>query len=214
MRRTTFLLPVTLALASLMGGCGFLHNHFERKDAQYKKATQDRPLEVPPDLDTPGSSSAIVIPPASTAVASEPAAAAVPPALSAEAVAAAVAPVTLAPAASIEGGGLRIADTVESTFARVGLALQRSGAATITGRDDAGYAYAVETAGQAATEAGWFKRAITLGRAGKKANAKVPLTVRVSGDGSGSVVTIEGGADDATRAAAQSLLATLRQRLS
>lgn len=209
------MLPVALVAASLLGGCSFLHKHFDRKEPAYQKSPQDRPLEIPPDLNTPSSGGALVIPPAATpAPEAASAASTTPPALGAETPAAAAAPVSTAPGAAIEGDALRVADTVESTWARVGLALERSGAATITGRDDAGHTYAVETTGQAASQPGWFKRAITLGHAGGGV-ANVPLTVRVSADGAAaSKVSIEGATDDASRKAARALLATLRQRLS
>lgn len=208
--------PVALVAASLLGGCGFLHKHFDRKEPAYQKSPQDRPLEIPPDLNTPNGSGALVIPPgASPAASAQPA---TPPAYDGAAPAAdasVAAPVSSAPGAAIEGDALRVADTVESTWVRVGLALERSGAATITSRDDAGHSYAVETTGQAGSQPGWFKRAITLGRAGAKSAAHVPLTVRVSADGAeASKVSIEGAADEASRAAARALLATLRQRLS
>ena len=115
---------------------------------------------------------------------------------------------------SVEGGSLKVADTVESTWSRVGLALERSGAASISGRDEAGHTYSVVTSGQAATEPGWFKRAVTLGRAKGRTASNIPLTVRVSADGAGSRVSVEGAADDASTKAARAVLSALRQRLS
>ena len=64
MRRNIYLLLATLAAASLLGGCGFLHKHFDRKEPEYRKSVEEKPLEVPPDLDSPNSSGALVIPPA------------------------------------------------------------------------------------------------------------------------------------------------------
>ena len=209
------MLPAAVVAASLLGGCSFIHTHLGAKDPAYQNSAQQRPLEVPPDLDTPSSSGALAIP-AAPAMAqtggTTASAATAPPALDAGSLPVAPA-VTAAPGVAIDGGDLRVADSVESTWARVGLALQRSGAATIIGRDEAGFAYTVETTGEAKSEAGWFKRAVTLGRAGKT-SARVPLTVRVSADGTVSRVSIEGRADDASRNAARALLATLRQRLS
>jgi uncharacterized lipoprotein len=214
-RRNIYLLLATLAAASLLGGCGFLHKHFERKEPEYRKSVEEKPLEVPPDLDSPNSSGALVIPPAtaSSGSSSTSSSAGSPPP-------SAAAPTTVSTSEPIAAGtaltsdGLRIADTVESAWSRVGLALERSGVATVLGRDEAGHAYSVETTGQTTEKAGWFKRAVTLGRAGNKVTAKVKLTVRVSADGSQSKVNIEGADDEASRDAARSLLATLRQRLS
>lgn len=209
MRRNTLVLLTAVAAGSSLTGCGFLHSHFGKKDVEYRKAVQEHPLEVPPDLDTPSSSGALVVPsvsastPAGTATASPSAAsAAAPP------------PSTAVAGVTLGGDGLQVTDSVENTWSRVGLALERSGAATILGRDEAGRAYTVETTGHTTSKPGWFKRAITLGHAGNKQTAKVQLTVRVSADGSGSKVSVEGAGDEASRDAARSLLATLRQRLS
>ena len=220
MTRTYLLLPVTLAAAAVLGGCGFMREHFGRKDPAYQQAPQDRPLEVPPDLDRPTESSALTIPPASNRSPEVLVLGAPPSATPAEtpsgSSAASGAPAAqIAPGVVIDGSELRVNDTVDSTFSRVGLALERSGAATISSRDDTAHAYAVETTGEVVTEEpGWFKRAITFGRAGKKSTASVPLTVRVSADGAGSRVTVEGASDKASREAARALVATLRERLS
>lgn len=214
MRRNILVLVATLAAGSLLGGCGFLHKHFERKEPEYRKSVEEKPLEVPPDLDSPNSSGALVIPPVGSAASSSAASASSPADAPSAAAPTAVPAETIAAGTTLSGDGLRVADTVESTWSRVGLALERSGAATILGRDEAGRAYSVETTGRTTVQAGWFKRAITLGRAGSKTTAKVKLTVRVSADGTQSRVSIEGATDEASRDAAQSLLATLRERLS
>ncbi|NCT67368.1 MAG: hypothetical protein GXC76_06960 [Rhodanobacteraceae bacterium] len=205
MKRTIFaLLAVT---ASLLAGCGSLLH--KRQDTGYLKSVQERPLEVPPDLTMPNSSAALTIP----AVGATTAPAATAGTAPADATPSALPPP--APGVALAGAGLQVADTVDSTWTRVGLALERSGAATILGRDEAAHAYTVETTGQAASEAGWFKRAITLGRAGGKTTAKVQLTVRVSADGADkSTVNVEGGSDAASQDAARTLLAALRERLS
>ena len=221
MRRNIFVLLAVLIAASLLGGCGFLHRTFERTDNVYKQSTEQRPLEVPPDLDTPSSSSAMVIPAPSVALASEAASTASPSATpSATPPAAAIAstspPVMVADSGdvSISGDGLLVPDNVGSTWSRVGLALERSGAAKIVQRDESGHSYTVQTTGQTTVKPGWFKRAITLGRASNKATAQVQLTVRVNTDGDGSRVRVEGSGDEASRDAARALLQTLRERLT
>ncbi|MEO5625332.1 MAG: hypothetical protein ABIQ70_04930, partial [Dokdonella sp.] len=62
MIRNTFVLPAALTAASLLSGCGFMHRHLDHKDADYRRSVQERPLEVPPDLDTPNASGALVVP--------------------------------------------------------------------------------------------------------------------------------------------------------
>jgi uncharacterized lipoprotein len=202
---------LALALVAPLAGCSFFHR--DKGDA-YRQSAQERPLEVPPDLDTPNSSSALVIPPAPGAAttssttdaailpAATPADGAPPPAVAG------------VPGVSLSGEGLLVADTPASTWKRVGLALERSGAATIAARDESGATYTVNTTGQTTTRPGWFKRAITFGRASNKVTARVQLTVRVSADAGGSRVAIEGASDEASRDAAQALLRTLRERLS
>ncbi|MEP7044019.1 MAG: hypothetical protein ABI843_13230 [Dokdonella sp.] len=217
MRRTIYALLTTVTLTSLLSGCGFFHRHFDRKDDTYKKSVNERPLEVPPDLDTPNSSGALVVPAAGSGSAGSVSTA--PPATAATS--ADTAPMSSAPPAvaaatgvAIGGDSLGVADSVESTWARVGLALDRSGAAKVLGRDEASRTYTVQTTGQTTTKPGWFKRAITLGMAGSKTTAQVQLTVRVSADGNASKVGVEGATDEASQDAARALLATLRQRLS
>ena len=215
MRRNTIASLAVVAATSLLGGCGFLNRHLERKNDEYKRAVESRPLEVPPDLDAPNHSGALSIPAPTTQASTSTPSTAPATDVSAAAPAAASAPVAAAtPGAILSGEGLSVSDTVNNTWARVGLALERSGAATITARDASGRAYTVETTGQTVEKPGWFKRAITFGRAGNKVTARVQLTVRVSADGSGSRVSIEGAGDDAARDAARSLLQTLRERLS
>lgn len=218
MRRNISALLAVLVSASLLGGCGFMHRHFERKNDEYKTAVESRPLEVPPDLDTPNSAGALTVPAVSARAAATPTPGAAPVDANApggDAGAAAPPPVVAAtPAALLSGNGLSVPDAVASTWSRVGLALERSGAATIVNRDDAGYTYTVETTGTTTSKPGWFKRAITLGRAGNKTTARVQLTVRVAVEGAGSRVSVEGADDDASRDAARALLQALRDRLS
>lgn len=213
-RRPIYALLTAVTIASLLSGCGFFHRHFERKDNEYKASVQERPLEVPPDLDTPNSSGALVVPAVGSAAGAASPAATPPDTTSGSTTAPTAVPPSSAAGVEIGGDGLRVADSVESTWSRVGLALERSGAAKIVGRDEAARAYTVQTTGQTTTKPGWFKRAITLGLASKKTTAQVQLTVRVSADGNGSKVGVEGATDEASQDAARALLATLRQRLS
>ncbi len=210
MRRYFFALPTLLVAIVSLSGCGFLHKHFGRDDTAYRKAAQDRPLEIPPDLDTPSGSGALTIPQAGTVSSTSSATpSANSPSMNAQPPAS-----TIQSGVQIGGDGFTIADSVDNAWTRAGLAIERSGTATLVERDQAGHAYTVETTGLTTQKAGWFKRAITLGHATRKVAAKVRLIVRVSADGSGSKVAVEGPSDDASKDAARSLLAALRQRLS
>lgn len=217
MKRNLIALPAALIGASVLGGCGFMHNHFGHKTPVYSNAVEARPLEMPPGLDSPNTSGALVVPPPSAAPAST-ASTANSPATAAPMIGASGAappPAELAPGVSLGGDGLHVADTIESTWTRVGLALERSGAAIILSRDEAGRTFAVETTGQTTTKPGLFKRLITFGQASNKTTAKVQLTVRVTSNGANaSTVSVEGADSEASRSAAQSLLATLRERLT
>lgn len=212
MKRILIALLTAVVAASLLSGCSYFRKRTERKNNEYKMAVEERPLEVPPGLDMPNTSGALTIPQAGGSTASAPGASAssaeAPPAASSEVIAAAGQGVVLG------GTGLHINDTVDSAWSRVGLALERSGAATVLSRDEAGKSYTVQTTGKTTVKPGWFKRAITLGQAETKKTAQVQLTVRVGEDGDGSKVSVEGASDEASRDAARALLATLRERLS
>jgi uncharacterized lipoprotein len=218
-RRTTAALPVMLLATALLGGCGFFSRHLDRQDDTYKQSAQSRPLEVPPDLDSPASNAALTIPDARPTAAAPASAAAPaggsPPAMSASPTPGSAPPSTVAtPGVVPTGDGLLVSDSLESTYRRVGLALERSGAARVLGSDAAAHSYEVETTGQTTIKPGWFKRAVTFGRAGNKVTSQVRLGVTVEQSAQGSRVRVGGGSDDASREAAQALLQVLRERLS
>ncbi len=205
-----------LAAATALGGCTWFHH----SDNYYAKAEEARPLEVPPDLDTPVSSNELVVPAAGTSTSSTTAAATSPPAT-----AAAVG--TAPPAASnsvLSGSGLHVADTVAHTWQRVGLALERGQVGNISARDESGYSYNVDVSGLSeapapTTEHHWYSRILHPFGGGKDTAASKPVsghvTVKVSADGDGARVDVEGDPTDSTAAeAAKRVLDTLRARLS
>ena len=125
-----------IAVAGLLGGCSW----FRHNDSYYAKAKQTAPLEVPPDLDTPVTSDAMAIPQAGS------------PGAAAQTSAGSIG--SAPPSGTITGGGsLRIADNVDHAWQRVGIALERSQAGTISARDAAAHTYTVEVAGLRATAA-------------------------------------------------------------
>lgn len=221
MRRDIKALTIALA-ASLLASCGWFDRHFHKEDTEYKTSVQERPLEVPPDLDKPNTSGALTIPEqggAAAPVASSDASAPPAPAPMAAAPATGEAPVTTAPTAStaaaiLSGDALHISDTVDSVWNRVGLAMERSGAATILARDEAQRTYDVQTTAQVVEKPGWFKKTITLGMAKGTTTAAAHLKLRVTAEGDGSKVSVEGASDDASKHAAQALLTTIKQRLN
>jgi uncharacterized lipoprotein len=213
---------LTIALsASLLASCGWFDRHFHKENTEYKTSVQERPLEVPPDLDKPNTSGALTIPEAgATSAPTATADASAPPAPAPMAAApAGEAPVTTAPTAAtapaiLSGDALHISDTVDSVWNRVGLAMERSGAATILAKDEAQRTYDVQTTSQVVEKPGWFKKTITLGMAKGTTTTAAHLKLRVTAEGDGSKVSVEGASDDASKQAAQALLSTIKQRLS
>jgi uncharacterized lipoprotein len=191
-----------IAAAGLLGGCSW----FRHNDNYYAKAKQAAPLEVPPDLDAPVASDALAIPqPGEAARTSVGNAGSAPPAV------------------TITGGGsLRIADNVDHAWQRVGIALERSQAGTISARDATAHTYTVEVSGlrapapaAAPAEHHWYTRILhPFGGGAKSANADTSpvsgsLTVTVSADGDGARVEVNGPEEAARR-----VLEILRERLS
>lgn len=219
MRRDIRALTIALTASSLLAGCGWFHSHAHKDDDAYKASVQEHPLEVPPDLDKPNLSGALTIPDATPTGAAPAAGAAAQPsaAPAGETVAAAPAGAATAaeaaPPAILSDDVLHVQDSVDSVWNRVGLAIERSGAATILARDEAGRSYDVQTTGQVVSKPGWFKKAITLGMAKGTTTAQAHLKLRVSAEGDGSKVSVEGASDDASKQAAQALLSTIKQRL-
>jgi uncharacterized lipoprotein len=189
-----------LFAASLLGGCSWFHH---RSD-YYSKAAETRPLEVPPDLDTPVTSNELVVPQAGSA-ASGASVSAAPPAGGA-----------VVSSTTDSSSGLRVADSPEHTWQRVGLALERAQVGTIT-RDENARSYTIGIAGLADTapvqpqEHHWYSRILHPFGGGSKSSSTVSgdVTVRVSADGSGARVDVEGSPEAARR-----VLAVLRDRLS
>ncbi|HXD82937.1 MAG TPA: hypothetical protein VN599_00750 [Rudaea sp.] len=194
-----------IAAAGLLGGCSW----FRHNDNYYAKAKQTAPLEVPPDLDTPVSSDAMAIPqPGAPGAAAQTSAGNVGSA---------------PPAVTIAGSGsLRIADNVDHAWQRVGIALERSQAGTISARDDKAHTYTVEVAGLRAAaqpvapaEHHWYTRILhPFGGGSKPASSDTGpvsgnLTVTVSADGDGARVEVNGPEEAARR-----VLEILRERLS
>ncbi|MBS0556125.1 MAG: hypothetical protein JSR27_01790 [Proteobacteria bacterium] len=193
-----------IAVAWLLGGCSWFH----RSDTHYyDKARETRPLEVPPDLDAPVSSDALSIPQPGASGAAQTAAQ----------------PGSAPPSGAILGGGnLRIADTVDHAWQRVGLALERAQAGTISARDATAHTYTLEVAGlrapapaAAAPEHHWYSRILHPFGGGAKAASSDggpvsgKLTVTVGADGDGARVEVNGPEEAARR-----VLEILRERLS
>ena len=200
-----------VAVAGLLGGCSMFHHH----DNYYAKAQETKPLEVPPDLDTPVSSNELTVPasgaPGTSAAVSSSAVASAPP------------PV------SVTGDSLHVADSVEHAWTRVGLALERAQIGTISERNEAAHSYTLDVAGlkastpAPASEHHWYTPILHPFGGGSSASntgaSSAPvsghLTVTVTADGDGARVEVAGASGDANAAeAARRVLSALRERMS
>ena len=209
MKRILSIAVCAVVLLPLLGGCGMLRAKFGNKNDAYKSSTQTRPLEVPPDLDSPNRSGALVIPEQSASTGTAVGDISVP--------AANMAPSSAPPidAQNLAGNGFQVADSLANTWRRTGLALERSGVATISSRDEAGRTYEISTMGKKTRSPGFLKKVATLGMArDKSVSSKVGLRVRISGSDGASKVTVEGAIGEAGADAARQVLETLRQRMS
>ncbi|HET6433021.1 hypothetical protein [Dyella sp.] len=140
MKKSSLALAVpALVLSGLMlSGCGMFRSH-----KAWDSAKQESPLEIPPGLDTPSASEALVIPPAG---ANQP---------TADGTTAA----TMGNAATITDGFV-LADAVDVAYQRVGKALEQGQIGQVVARDDAAHSYTVSVvAGAAAAKKrGFFGR--------------------------------------------------------
>jgi uncharacterized lipoprotein len=171
----TFVLAAVLPL--VVAGCSMF-----RSNSGWEQAAESRPLEIPPDLQTPPNTGDLIVPESSG---------------------------NAARSASTATGidGLHVNDSVESTWQRVGLALERGAVGEIANRDEAAHTYALNVTTKRVTgdEGGFFKRLITRK---KTTIIKGQVNVGVSSDGTGSRVSVSGDAASVKR-----ISALLRERL-
>ena len=213
-------LPTFLVATASLSGCSWFHHD---KVEYYKGAAETRPLEVPPDLDAPSTTKALVVPGGTPSASATPSAHAPVATAPAAATTAPATPSAAPPAAAVVADvtELHVSDTVDSTWQRVGLALERAQLGKITSKDDAARSYAFEFNGPVdaapAPEHHWYTPVLhPFG--GDKPKASVvtsALRVNVSEDSGGARVDVVGNPNDAAAAAAsRRLIAVLRERLS
>lgn len=194
-------IPLLLVLAALgLAGCQTLraHNPFHQREPQYKAAQQEHPLEVPPGMDQPATSDALVIPDAAGAGAGTRAMEIPPSAMPAAGDSA---------AAVANSGPLALADTPDSAYHRVGLALARGDVGQVTAQDATAHTYQIAVNSTVTTkpEGGFFHRLFHRSRTEVVAGS---VTVSVAATGTGSMVAVSGDP-----AAAAKVMSVLRQRL-
>lgn len=203
MKRTALLGIAAAGTVLLVTGCGTF-SRFGSKEFEYRQARDEAPLEVPADLDAPNQAGALVVPPVggdATATNIEP----LPPALA-------------DPGGSISAGvlgePLELRLSAGDAWEQLEPALLAMGDVEVVERDDSTRALTIKTHGARPSEAGWFKRTVTLGRAGRARQVPVSLRVRVLARmGDASAVRIEGAGGAPASEAASRLLEGLRTRL-
>ena len=161
MKKTSLLLVVpTLALSGLLlSGCSLIRTH-----SAWETAQQQAPLEVPPTLDRPSTSDALVIPPPGANQ---------PTSSGATAVTGAV--------ASQIADGFVVTDNVDNTYHRVGQALQDGKTWTVASHDDAAHSYTLDVSGVAKQHKGFFSRLFHHKRDTDGTAQQVQVTVGASG---------------------------------
>jgi hypothetical protein len=121
MKKTSLLvaLPAVALAGLLLSGCGAFRSH-----KAWDKAVQEAPLEIPPSLDRPSTSEALVIPPPG---ANQP-----------------TANGATARVGSVGGqisDGFVLADSVDNAYRRVGQVLESGSLGELVGHDDATHSY-------------------------------------------------------------------------
>ncbi|MEW9573223.1 hypothetical protein ABQJ54_15815 [Rhodanobacter sp. Si-c] len=111
-------LPALAFAGLLLSGCGMF-----RSTKAWETAKQEAPLEIPPGMDTPPATAALVIPPPGSGT---PQAAPVPGEIS---------------------DAFVVSGTVDATYQKVGQLLAGGSAGQVTGHDDSAHTYAVNVVG-------------------------------------------------------------------
>lgn len=168
-------LPALLFSGLMLSGCGIFRSH-----KSWDTAKQEAPLEIPPGLDTPSASEALVIPPPGANQPSANGATAAAPGAN----------------ATITDGFV-LNDGVDAAYKRVGDALAAGEIGQVTARDDAAHSYTVTVMAAATTgkKPGFFGR--LFGRGKGEASRAMPHEVNVSiapSGQSGSEVRAQGDA--------------------
>ena len=203
MKSNTRTVVSVLALAAALAatsGCSWFGSN---KRPEYEGSQETRPLEVPPDLDAPSTTSALTIPEGGS-----------------QAVDASGAPVESAPVPSIppppvagREATLRVPDGVAGTWRRVGLALERSDVGEVIASDEASGTYTVNGTTTVTTRQGsWLKR--MFGPNEKTTQEAVTRVVRVIADGEGSEIRVESEeGEQSDDEFSRRVIAALKQRL-
>jgi uncharacterized lipoprotein len=191
-KRNPIFLSIVAVIASsaAMTGCSMFH----QKSDYYSTATESRPLEVPPDLDSPPNANELVVPPAAGPGASSSA-----PATGAQA----AQPATARP--SPASNQLLVNDSVQGTWNKVGPAIERAKIGRLSSRDDNAHTFILDfdaVLPKPEAEHHWYTAVFNHLGFGEGDPIKAHLLIRVSEDGANSRVDVVGNASDKSAAAA------------
>ena len=189
MKKTSYALVVPALLLSVLvvSGCGAF-----RSTKQWEKAKQEAPLEIPPGMDTPSTSAALVIPDAGSTSGS--------------------AATAGAPAAAPVSDGFILADAPDAAYKRISEVLAVGDVGTVTAHDDDTHTFQIAaTSGAPEEKRGFFKRMCGGGKenpdaaieggpqAAQQGGNKHPVVLTVNASGAGSEVRAQGDAGGVRR---------------
>jgi uncharacterized lipoprotein len=162
-------LPALALTGLLLSGCGLF-----RSEKAWQNAKQESPLEIPPGLDTPSATAALVIPQAGS---NQPTANG------------ATARIGNNPGTITDG--FILADSVDETYRRVGEALANGDLGTLQGHDDAAHSYSlsVMASDEPVEKPGFFGRMFGKGSNSSSNGPSVaprPVVVSINSSGQGS----------------------------
>lgn len=180
-------LPALVLSGLLLSGCGMFRSH-----KSWDTAKQESPLEIPPGLDTPAASDALVIPPPG---ANNPTSSG--------------ATASVGGAGGVIADGFVLSDSVDNAYRRVGQALDGGDVGKVTAHDDAAHTYTLSVVAAPARKRGFFSRLFHRGgNADEAGTAAREVQVTVSSSGSASEVRAQGPA-----AAVAKVVDTLKSKL-
>jgi uncharacterized lipoprotein len=179
--------PIFLSIAAIIAasagltGCGMFH----QKSDYYSTAAESRPLEVPPDLDSPPNANELLVPPAGSGAG------------------VAAAATSAQPAAPTNE--LRVTDSAQNTWTKVGNALDQAKIGKVNSRDEGVRSYVFDYDApipKPAAERHWYTAVVSHLGFGEGDPVKATLFIQVVDDAGASRVTVAGKPGDRSATAA------------
>jgi hypothetical protein len=200
-KRNPIFLSTAVIVAAMAGlsGCSWFHT----KSDVYSTAVESRPLEVPPDLDSPPNANELLVPPAGSATASGVAAANATPA---------------APQApTFAANQLLVSGNAADTWTKVGPAIENAKIGALSLRDENQRSFILDFNApipKPSAESHWYTAVFSHLGFGEGDPVKAHLLVRVDDDGAASKVVVGGnGGDKAAAAASLRVIQILHDKL-